>query len=657
MTPFAAPSSFVRFLDTEGNVMPLGKMIFYETGTLVQAAVYDADGDQLSQPITADITGAFEQPYLDPATTYRVRILTAANVEQYDVDPWGTGSAADISFLQAGTGAVPRTVQDKLRDWINLKDFGADDTGAVDCTEAFQDAVNEGNVVVSAGTYTMSWTSISADVFIPSNRTIWVQKGATINMTGGRFTVLTAGAENIEWRIDGAVRSIAMRTAAGRLSWSAIPDERGFIEFGEPYVALSAASGFKVHGAGEVSGDWTGTPNFSDPTAQINRKGIACWNTVDAEVRGLNIFGFDGEAVYGYNTSGKTAFEDNYVHDTRFNALNFNAGPDTDAGSTIRGNVVENAYQVEANGGTITDNSIKDVIADGIYTGGSGGIGPIVISRNTIVDVGRHAISADFASGTPVTGISIEDNLIDTTEQYGIYCNYTRELTVRGNRIRAANQTGSYGIGVEHSLRGEVADNLIMAPGAATSGAVFVDPATCFDISTNPDTNVYTPTTSVTGSIATTTLTVTAVGTGVMKIGQVLSGTGVTAGTTITALGTGVGGTGTYTVSASQTVASTTITASTPPYVGNGIQYVASAAAVTLPVLGTEFLITGTTNITSIVAAGNTGRTITLTFAGILTLTNGSNLKLGSDFVTTADDVAVLTCDGVNWRQVSRSAN
>lgn len=65
----------------------------------------------------------------------------------------------------------------------------------------------------------------------------------------------------------------------------------------------------------------------------------------------------------------------------------------------------------------------------------------------------------------------------------------------------------------------------------------------------------------VTGSIATTTLTVTAVTSGTLAIGSLLTGTGVTAGTYITAFGTGTGGTGTYTVSASQTVASTTITA------------------------------------------------------------------------------------------------
>ena len=66
---------------------------------------------------------------------------------------------------------------------------------------------------------------------------------------------------------------------------------------------------------------------------------------------------------------------------------------------------------------------------------------------------------------------------------------------------------------------------------------------------------------SVTASISTTTMTVTAVGSGALSVGQVVSGTGVTAGTTITALGTGTGGTGTYTVSPSQTASSTTVTA------------------------------------------------------------------------------------------------
>ena len=70
----------------------------------------------------------------------------------------------------------------------------------------------------------------------------------------------------------------------------------------------------------------------------------------------------------------------------------------------------------------------------------------------------------------------------------------------------------------------------------------------------------------VTGSISTTTLTVSAVSIGSLAIGQTLSGTNVTPGTRIDSLGTGTGGTGTYFVNSSQTVASTTIGAIGKPY-------------------------------------------------------------------------------------------
>lgn len=49
-----------------------------------------------------------------------------------------------------------------------------------------------------------------------------------------------------------------------------------------------------------------------------------------------------------------------------------------------------------------------------------------------------------------------------------------------------------------------------------------------------------------------TTLTISAVTSGDLKVGDVLVGSGITAGTTITALGTGTGGVGTYTVDTSQ---------------------------------------------------------------------------------------------------------
>ena len=65
---------------------------------------------------------------------------------------------------------------------------------------------------------------------------------------------------------------------------------------------------------------------------------------------------------------------------------------------------------------------------------------------------------------------------------------------------------------------------------------------------------------SFTGTQSGTTLTITAVNTGQITIGQILSGTGMTSNTVVTGFKTGTGGVGTYSVSSSNTVASTTIT-------------------------------------------------------------------------------------------------
>lgn len=86
--------------------------------------------------------------------------------------------------------------------------------------------------------------------------------------------------------------------------------------------------------------------------------------------------------------------------------------------------------------------------------------------------------------------------------------------------------------------------NLLLIAAGVPSGTTITDVQPC---SSNFD-----------ATISGTTLTVTALNTGTIKVGQVISGSGVTAGTTITAYGTGVGGAGTYTIDTSQTVGSTT---------------------------------------------------------------------------------------------------
>lgn len=77
--------------------------------------------------------------------------------------------------------------------------------------------------------------------------------------------------------------------------------------------------------------------------------------------------------------------------------------------------------------------------------------------------------------------------------------------------------------------------------------------------------SIVSRTASFTGSIATTTLTVSAISAGTIYPSMQISGTGVTSGTRIVEQLTGTaGGTGTYTVSTSQTVTSTAMTGDLP---------------------------------------------------------------------------------------------
>lgn len=84
---------------------------------------------------------------------------------------------------------------------------------------------------------------------------------------------------------------------------------------------------------------------------------------------------------------------------------------------------------------------------------------------------------------------------------------------------------------------------------------------------------------------------------------------------------------------------------------------VASAAAMPLPT-GNIFHVTGVTNITSITSTGlSAGLIITIIFDGILTFTDGNNLKLAGNFVTTADDTITLAYDGTNFFEIARAVN
>jgi hypothetical protein len=153
--------------------------------------------------------------------------------------------------------------------------------------------------------------------------------------------------------------------------------------------------------------------------------------------------------------------------------------------------------------------------------------------------------------------------IVDGNDRYAWFISSPSAATFTGS-ITTTTLTvtvmlsGTIAVGQALFGQGMAQNTVITALGTGTGG---IGTYTVSDSQTVASTQINTTAAPaiVTGAISTTTLTVSAVTSGVLQIGQTIEGSGVTDGTIITAFGTGTGGVGTYTVSASQTVSSTTI--------------------------------------------------------------------------------------------------
>lgn len=175
--------------------------------------------------------------------------------------------------------------------------------------------------------------------------------------------------------------------------------------------------------------------------------------------------------------------------------------------------------------------------------------------------------------------------------------------------------TGTLSVTVDGTARAAAALNL----GAAAS---FSAAATIIQTALNgaPATIA-----SFTASITTTVLTVTAVASGTLAVGQLLVGAGITANTRIISLGTGTGLTGTYNVSISQTVVSEAMTTQGVPVV---VTYDATSGG---------FVITSAiTGVPSTVAfaTGTTAAALLLTSATGAVLSQGAAAAVPAAFMT-----------------------
>ncbi|RVT95244.1 hypothetical protein EOD42_16800 [Rhodovarius crocodyli] len=160
-----------------------------------------------------------------------------------------------------------------------------------------------------------------------------------------------------------------------------------------------------------------------------------------------------------------------------------------------------------------------------------------------------------------------------------VYANYATGVITTGatgSPPSGAVTTASIAAG-SASVTASITDNVMtvtavgsgtLVPGAILSGTGVVTGTTVVRQLTGTTGGVGTYQVSIFQTVASTTvsasygtMTVTAVASGALAVGDVLSGTNVTANTIVTGFGTGTGGTGTYYVNLTQTAASATVNA------------------------------------------------------------------------------------------------
>ncbi|MFA9439385.1 hypothetical protein ACDA63_07090 [Uliginosibacterium sp. sgz301328] len=93
-----------------------------------------------------------------PCPTFR---KATKNVQAVLVNLSGTGDGQGsemVGFIQAGTGAVPRTVQGKNQEPVSVEDFGAVDGSLSDAAPAFTKAFATGKAVLVPGKYVIAST-------------------------------------------------------------------------------------------------------------------------------------------------------------------------------------------------------------------------------------------------------------------------------------------------------------------------------------------------------------------------------------------------------------------------------------------------------------------------------------------------------------------
>jgi hypothetical protein len=224
-----------QFFDDNGTPLAGGKLYSYVAGTTTPQATYTSVNGATphANPIILNSAGrvATGEIWLTAGSNYKFVLLTSANVTLVTWDNItginGTGiatAAANVSFTgfkaqsgtvadladndgsdwigfkPAGVNSVARSAQDKMRDFVSVKDFGAVGDGVTNDTVAIQLALSSGakNIEFTPATYL-----IDGGLTLTAANTTLICTGATIKLKNSASSLAMLFITGADCTVDG----------------------------------------------------------------------------------------------------------------------------------------------------------------------------------------------------------------------------------------------------------------------------------------------------------------------------------------------------------------------------------------------------------------------------------------------------------------------